>query len=435
MRHSTFFVKSYGCQMNIYDSEKIISILENKGLKKNEDVDDADLIIFNTCNIRDKAAHKLYSDIGRVNKSKKEKTIAVVGCVAQAENVEMFNKNKSIDIILGPQSYHLLPQMMDDLEKNPKQINTEFIVNEKFDYLNEQKRKQGISSYITIQEGCDKFCSFCVVPYTRGPEYSRPLKSLINEVNSLAENGAKEIVLLGQNVNAYSISHEGRKINLADLIEEISKNENIKRIRYTTSHPINMNDDLIKLHSTNDKLMPFIHLPVQSGSSEILKKMNRKYDTDFYLKTIEKLKTINPNIEISSDFIIGYPGETDNDFKQTIDLVDKVKFTQSYSFIYSSRPGTKSALMQDKTPLYVKKERLFILQERLREIQHEFNKSFCGKNIDVLIENQSSSNPEYFFGRTPFMQSVYIKSQKIIPGELKKVYISTCNHKNLYATC
>ncbi len=434
MRHSTFFVKSYGCQMNVYDSKKIISILENKGLKKNKDLENADLVVFNTCNIRDKAAHKLYSDIGRLSKYKKEKTIAVVGCVAQAENSEMFNKNKSIDIVLGPQSYHLLPQMIDDLKKNSKQINTEFIVNEKFDYLTEQKRKQGVSSYITIQEGCDKFCSFCVVPYTRGPEYSRPLKSLINEINTLTDKGAKEIVLLGQNVNAYNTSYNGRKINIADLIEEISNNKKINRIRYTTSHPTNMSDDLINLHSTNKKLMPFLHLPVQSGSSNILRKMNRKYDTDYYIKIIERLKTVNPRIEISSDFIIGYPGETDSDFKKTLNLVDQIKFTQSYSFIYSPRPGTKSAVEKDETSLQIKKERLTILQERLKEIQFEFNKSFCGKSTDVLIENQSVSNPEYFFGRTPFMQSVYIKSQKMNLGEVKNVNISTCNHKNLYAS-
>ena len=421
--------------MNIYDSEKITSILENKGLKLNKYAEDADLIVFNTCNIRDKAAHKLYSDIGRVNKHKKEQTIAVVGCVAQAENSEMFNKNKSIDIILGPQSYHLLPQMIDDLKKYPKQINTEFIVNEKFDYLSEQKRKQGVSSYITIQEGCDKFCSFCVVPYTRGPEYSRSLESLLKEVKVLTNNGAKEIVLLGQNVNAYESINNGSRVNISDLIEEISKIENVKRIRYTTSHPVNMSDDLINLHATNEKLMPFIHLPVQSGSSSILKKMNRKYDIDFYKKIIEELKAKNPKIEISSDFIIGYPGETDDDFNKTLTLVDELKFTQSYSFIYSPRPGTKSALMTDKTPISVKKERLNLLQEKLKSIQYEFNKSFCQKNIDVLIENQSSSNPEYFFGRTPFMQSVYIKSQKVIPGEVKSVNISTCNHKNLYASC
>ena len=435
MNHSTFFIKSYGCQMNVYDSEKIITILENKGFKQKTDAETADLVVFNTCNIRDKAAHKLYSDIGRVNRQKKEKTIAVIGCVAQAENSEMFNKNKSIDIILGPQSYHLLPQMIDDLKCNPKQLNTEFIINEKFDYLNEQRRQKGISSYLTIQEGCDKFCSFCVVPYTRGPEYSRSLKSILDEVKSLTNNGAKEIILLGQNVNAYEINNNEKKITIANLIEEISQNEYVKRIRYTTSHPINMSDELIQLHSSNSKLMPFIHLPVQSGSTEILKKMNRKYDIDFYKKIIEKLKTANSEIEISSDFIVGYPGETDNDFKKTLELIEELKFTQSYSFIFNARPGTKSALEADKTPMSVKKERLFILQEKLKSIQFEFNKRFCGKNIDVLIENQSESNPKYFFGRTPFMQSVYIMSNKIKPGEVKNINISTCNHKNLYASC
>ncbi len=435
MSQSTFYVKSYGCQMNIYDSEKIVSILENKGLTQHNSPENADIIIFNTCNIRDKAAHKLYSDIGRVNKHEREKTIAVVGCVAQAENNEMFNKNNSIDIILGPQSYHLLPQMIDDLKNNSKQINTEFIVNEKFDYLSEQKKPLGVSSYITIQEGCDKFCSFCVVPYTRGPEYSREPDSILEEIKILTRNGAKEIVLLGQNVNAYESLYNDKKFRIAELIEKISDNQNVERIRYTTSHPINMNDDLINLHSTNSKLMPFLHLPIQSGSSKILKKMNRQYDTEFYCNVVDKLKKNNPNIEISSDFIVGYPGETDDDFEKTLNIIEKVKFTQSYSFIYSPRPGTKSVKEEDKTPMSVKKERLSILQERLKDIQFNFNKSFCSRKIEVLIENQSTSNPEYYFGRTPYMQSVYIKSKQLKPGELKNVNISTCNHKSLYATC
>ncbi len=435
MENSTFYVKSYGCQMNMYDSEKIISILENKGLKKNLNPENADLIVFNTCNIRDKAAHKVYSDIGRVSKSKKKKTIAVVGCVAQAENYEMFRKNKSIDIVLGPQSYHLLPLMIDDLNNNPNQINTEFIINEKFDYLSEQNKSQGVSSYITIQEGCDKFCSFCVVPYTRGPEYSRTLESILNEVSSLTNNGAKEIVLLGQNVNAYE-SYSGKyKIQLSDLIKSISKNKKVKRIRYTTSHPINMSDELINLHSTNDKLMPFLHLPVQSGSSKILQRMNRKYDTDFYLGIISKLKKVNPNIEISSDFIVGYPGETEKDFNETLRLIEEIRFTQSFSFIYSPRPGTKSSLENDDTPMKIKKTRLQILQEKLKNIQFNFNKTFIGKKLEVLIENQSTSNPEYFFGRTPFMQPVYVKSLDLKPGDIINVNISTCNHKSLYATC
>ncbi len=435
MSNNSFFVKSYGCQMNIYDSQKITTILESKGLKEENNPDNADLIIFNTCNIRDKAAHKLYSDIGRIDKLKKERTIAVIGCVAQAENEEMFKKNSSIDIVLGPQSYHLLPQMMLDIKNKKKQINTEFIINEKFDYLSEQCKPQGVSSFVTIQEGCDKFCSFCVVPYTRGPEYSRSTSSIKNEAKLLVSQGAREIILLGQNVNAYedNTSNNGEKLN--QLIDHLSEIDEIKRIRYTTSHPINMSDQLINCHSTNHKLMPFLHLPVQSGSSKILKKMNRKYDRDYYRKIIHKLQHAKPGIEISSDFIVGYPGESERDFQDTLDLIDEIKFTQSYSFIYSKRPGTKAAEEDDLVPTSIKKERLKILQQKLMEIQYSFNKSFCGKDVEVLIENQSVSNREYFFGRTPHMQSVYVKSENLVPGDLKFINISTCNHKSLYGSC
>mgnify|MGYP005676754455 FL=1 len=255
------------------------------------------------------------------------------------------------------------------------------------------------------------------------------------EVNVLTNNGAKEIVLLGQNVNAYESINNGIRVNISDLIEEISKNENVKRIRYTTSHPVNMSDDLINIHATNDKLMPFIHLPVQSGSESILKKMNRKYDSNFYRRTIDRLKKAKPDIEISSDFIVGYPGETDQDFNDTLKLIDDIEFTQSYSFIYSSRPGTKSSTEVDDTPISVKKERLLVLQEKLKKIQYSFNKQFCNKTVKVLIENQSLSNPEYFFGRTPFMQSVYIKSNDLVPGYEKDIDITSCNHKSLYGIC
>ena len=435
MQNRSFYVKSYGCQMNVYDSQKITSILESKGLKNKLDPKSADLGIFNTCNIREKAAHKLYSDIGRVNKLGLKKTIAVVGCVAQAENSEMFRKNKSIDIVLGPQSYHLLPKMLDDLENNFKQINTDFIVNEKFDYLSEQMRPQGVSSMVTIQEGCDKFCSFCVVPYTRGPEYSRSIKSISDEVKLLSQKGAKEIVFLGQNVNAYNDKSSNNDAKLSDLIRAISEFDSVKRIRYTTSHPINMDEELIQEHKNNMKLMPFLHLPVQSGSESILKKMNRKYDPDFYRRTIDRLKKAKPDIEISSDFIVGYPGETDQDFNDTLKLIDDIEFTQSYSFIYSSRPGTKSSTEADSTPISVKKERLLVLQEKLKKMQYSFNNQFCNKTVKVLIENQSSSNPEYFFGRTPFMQSVYIKSNDLVPGHEKDIDITSCNHKSLYGTC
>jgi len=433
MNSKSFFVKSYGCQMNFYDSEKITSILENKGMTEKKEINNADVVIFNTCNIRDKAAHKVYSDIGRITKLSKNKTIAVVGCVAQAENSEMFNKNNNIDIVLGPQSYHLLPQMINDSEKNKeKLINTDFIINEKFDYINEEKKSKGVSSAITIQEGCDKFCSFCVVPFTRGPEYSRHFNDIKLEAESVSARGASEIILLGQNVNAYNYSYEGKNHHLNYLINLISEIDEVKRIRYTTSHPINMSEELIKLHSENNKLMPFLHLPVQSGSDQILKKMNRKYSSYDYRKIIEKLKKYNSNIEISSDFIIGYPGETEKDFDETLKLVEEIKFTQSYSFIYSERPGTKSASEEDEISSKVKKERLFVLQEKLKDIQLEYNKSFYDKSVKVLVENQSISNPRYFFGRTPFMQSVYLESDRVKIGEEMDVKITSCNHKSLY---
>ena len=433
MNSKSFFVKSYGCQMNVYDSEKIASILENKGMIEKEEIKNADVVIFNTCNIRDKAAHKVYSDIGRVTKLNKNKTIAVVGCVAQAENSEMFNKNSNIDIVLGPQSYHLLPKMIYDSEQNKtKLINTDFIINEKFDYITEEKDSKGVSSAITIQEGCDKFCSFCVVPFTRGPEYSRYFNDIKLEAESVSIRGASEIILLGQNVNAYNYSYRGKNYSISYLINLISEIEKVKRIRYTTSHPINMSDELINLHAENKKLMPFLHLPVQSGSDQILKKMNRKYNSYDYRKIIEKLKKSNPDIEISSDFIVGYPGETEKDFNETLKLVEEVKFTQSYSFIYNERPGTKSASEKDEISIQIKKERLSILQDKLKEIQLKYNQSFYNKYVKVLVENQSISNPRYFFGRTPFMQSVYLESEKIEIGKEMNVKITSCNHKSLY---
>ena len=433
MNSKSFFVKSYGCQMNVYDSEKIASILENKGMIEKEEIKNADVVIFNTCNIRDKAAHKVYSDIGRVTKLNKNKTIAVVGCVAQAENSEMFNKNSNIDIVLGPQSYHLLPKMIYDSEQNKtKLINTDFIINEKFDYITEEKKSKGVSSAITIQEGCDKFCSFCVVPFTRGPEYSRYFNDIKLEAESVSIRGASEIILLGQNVNAYNYFYRGKNYSISYLINLISEIEKVKRIRYTTSHPINMSDELIHLHAENKKLMPFLHLPVQSGSDQILKKMNRRYNSYDYRKIIEKLKKSNPDIEISSDFIVGYPGETEKDFNETLKLVEEVKFTQSYSFIYNERPGTKSASEKDEISIKIKKERLSILQNKLKEIQLKYNQSFYNKYVKVLVENQSISNPRYFFGRTPFMQSVYLESEKVKIGKEMNVKITSCNHKSLY---
>ena len=432
MKDQSFHVKSYGCQMNVYDSEKISSFLIKEGMKENNDIYESDIVIFNTCNIREKAAQKVYSDIGRVAKKNSDKIIAVVGCVAQAENSEMFNKSKDIDIVLGPQSYHLLPKMIKDIKPNFKQINTDFIINEKFDYISEEKRIKGVSSFVTIQEGCDKFCAFCVVPFTRGPEYSRSMHDIKLEAEQLIDQGAKEIILLGQNVNAYESITGGNRNKLSDLINKLSEIKNLKRIRYTTSHPINMTDDLILTHKDNAKLMPFLHLPVQSGSNNILKKMNRKYSVEFYKEVILKLREAKPNIQISSDFIIGFPEETNKDFEETLNLVDDIKFTQSYSFIYSERPGTKAALINDEVTSNEKNERLKILQKKLQETQLYFNRDFCNKSEKVLIENKSSSNSEYFFGRTPYMQAVYIKSDKLKSGDEIDVQINSCNHKSLY---
>ena len=437
MTNKSFFIKSYGCQMNEYDSEKITSLLLKDGYSNSDDINKADLIVFNTCNIREKAAQKVYSDIGRVTKKNNNKTIALVGCVAQAENDEIFKKNKNVDIVLGPQSYHLLPKMIDaHNEYQKKQINTDFIINEKFDFIHEEKSPKGVSSYITIQEGCDKFCAFCVVPFTRGPEYSRSVINIIEESKSLIDRGTREIVLLGQNVNAYSYTDEkNMTYSISKLIDEISKLDNVKRIRYTTSHPNNMDQELMKLHGSNEKLMPFLHLPVQSGSNEILKNMNRKYSIDQYKKIIDDLKTYCPDIEISSDFIIGFPGETEKDFKETLALIDYVQFKQSYSFIYSERPGTKAANLEDNTSLEEKKERLESLQQKLQKIQLKFNTSFCNTNLtNVLIENQSQSNPEYYFGRSTFLQPVYVKAKNLAVGDIVPIGIETCNHKSLYGT-
>ena len=437
MTNKSFFIKSYGCQMNEYDSEKITSLLLKDGYSNSIDINKADLIVFNTCNIREKAAQKVYSDIGRVTKKNNNKTIALEGCVAQAENNEIFKKNKNVDIVLGPQSYHLLPKMIDahnEYQKN--QINTDFIINEKFDFIHEEKSPKGVSSYITIQEGCDKFCAFCVVPFTRGPEYSRSVINIVEETKSLLDRGTREIILLGQNVNAYSyIDEKNMTYSISKLIDEISKLDNVKRIRYTTSHPNNMNQELMRLHGSNEKLMPFLHLPVQSGSNEILKNMNRKYSIGEYKKIIDDLKTYRPDIEISSDFIIGFPGETEKDFQETLDLIDYVEFKQSYSFIYSERPGTKAASIKDNTPLEEKKARLEILQQKLQEIQLKFNRSFCNTNItNVLIENQSQSNSEYYFGRSAFLQPVYVKAKNLAVGDIVPIGIETCNHKSLYGT-
>ena len=416
--------------MNEYDSNRIYDLAKQIDYHKTNDLEEAHCYILNTCHIREKATDKVYHDIGRVKKefrNKKKPIVIVTGCVAQAEGEILLKQEKYIDAVIGPQSYQDFKKTILDLERNHKRMNyTEFEVIEKFDKLNVTKSSQSsVSSLLTIQEGCDKFCKFCVVPYTRGPEYSRSIKELIIETKELVNNGAKEIILLGQNVNAFN-SH-GRK--LSDLIYEISNIKDLKRIRYTTSHPLDFSEDLVSAHGNFEKLMPLIHLPVQSGSSQILKKMNRKHDIDYYLNLIEKLKETNSLIKFSSDFIIGYPGETDEDFNQTIRLLKSVGFINSYSFIFSPRLGTPAAkmkLLDDK----ICKERLIIFQKIAAEIKMEYRKGLFKKKAQVLFENRVNDT-DSFFGRDKFNNSVIVKSKENLIGELRNVFITNGNQNTL----
>ncbi len=419
------FVKSYGCQMNVYDSNRIINLFQPKGFQQTSSIEKADLIILNTCHIREKAAEKVYSDIGRINKIKKNKknsnkdyNLVVAGCLAQAEGKEIIKRSPSVNYIVGPQSYHKLPDMMD---ANKEIINDDFLQNEKFENLI-FKTSNKVSEFVSVQEGCDKFCNFCVVPYTRGAEFSRPLDKIINEIKIYTNNGIQEIILLGQNVNAYhGLNNKGKQIDLSYLINKISESDKIKRIRYMTSHPNDMTDSLIECHGQNKKLMPFLHLPIQSGSNSILKKMNRKHGVEKYYEILNKLKIYRPDIALSSDFIVGFPGETDEDFDQTMKFIEKVRFVIAYSFMYSPRPGTPAAKLK-QIDLPTKKARLSALQSLLKEQQKKFNKSFVNNKIDVLFEKNGRHNHQYI-GRSIYNQSVFINSNEDLIGKNKNVLI------------
>ena len=425
------FIKTFGCQMNEYDSNRIFDSVKKIGYEKTEKYEEANCYLLNTCHIRDKAKEKVYSEIGRVKKifrSKKKPLVIIAGCVAQAENQEMLKREPYIDLVIGPQAYHKINDtILNYTEKNKKIEETEFDAVSKFKYLSKIKNEAGkVSSFLTIQEGCDKFCHFCVVPYTRGPEYSRPFKQILDEAKYLADNGAKEIILLGQNVNAYD--NEGYR--LSDLILNIEKLSEIKRVRYTTSHPKDMTEDLIEAYKTSKKLMPLVHLPVQSGSNKILKLMNRKHTIEEYLNTFDKLKEINPKIEFSSDFIIGYPGEEDQDFKDTIRLIERIKFINSYSFIFSPRPGTVAEnleLIEKKISI----ERLEKIQTILFKNQIEMNKSLEGKVIDVLVENLTDDKGKAF-GRSEYMTSVIFNGKKNDIGKIVQVRIKDSNRNTLF---
>ena len=392
---------------------------------------EANCYILNTCHIREKATEKVYHDIGRIKKEFKKRTkpiVLIAGCVAQAEGDILLKKEKYIDAVLGPQSYHQINEIILKLERKSKQINvTEFEVIEKFDSLNSIKNLNNkISTHLTIQEGCDKFCKFCVVPYTRGAEFSRSVEEIVLEAKQLVENGAKEIILLGQNVNAYNSQNK----KLSDLIFEISKIKNLKRIRYTTSHPTDFSKDLIDAHVNCEKLMPLIHLPVQSGSDKILEAMNRKHTIKDYLRIIKTLTKVKPNIKFSSDFIIGYPGETDSDFRETIKLMDEVKFINSYSFIYSARPGTPAYDLKAIDPKKAK-ERLIKFQDLAEKIKTRYRENLINKTVNVLFENKINNEKKYF-GRDEFFNSVIVESDDNLTGKIENVKILKGNHNTLY---
>ena len=425
------FIKTFGCQMNEYDSNRIYDSVKKIGYEKTENYEDANCYLLNTCHIRDKAKEKVYHEIGRVKKifrSKRKPLVIIAGCVAQAENQEMLKREPYIDLVIGPQAYHKINDtILNYLEKNKKTEETEFDAISKFEYFNKIKNNSGkISSFLTIQEGCDKFCHFCVVPYTRGPEYSRPFNQILDEAKYLADSGTKEIILLGQNVNAYN----NEKYRLSDIILEIEKLPGIKRIRYTTSHPKDMTDDLIEVYKHSKKLMSLVHLPVQSGSNKILNLMNRKHTMSEYYEIYDRLKEINSDIQFSSDFIIGYPGEEDEDFNSTFELIQKIKFINSYSFIFSPRPGTVAADLKliDKK---ISMERLEKIQSKLYDNQMHMNKSFEDKTIDVLVENLTDDKSQVF-GRSEYMTSVIFNGKKDDIGKIVPVKIIRSNRSTLF---
>ena len=428
------FIKTFGCQMNEYDSNRIYDAVKKIGFRKTNDQKNTDCFVLNTCHIRDKAKEKVYHEIGRLKKIYRQKNkpiVVVAGCVAQAENQEMLKREPYIDIVIGPQSYHKINQTLEKFIPDAQKEETEFDTISKFKYFDKIENKSNkVSAFLTIQEGCDKFCHFCVVPFTRGPEYSRPLNKILYEAEILIKNGAKEITLLGQNVNAYSYIKDSKEYRISNLINELEKYSELKRIRYTTSHPRDMTDDLIDCYANNKKLMPLVHLPIQSGSNKILKLMNRKHTVEEYMDIYERLKKINSKIEFSSDFIVSYPGETNNDFNDTLNLVKKIKFINSYSFIFSPRPGTKAATLK-LIDNEISKERLNEIQKYLFTHQINKNKSFEGKSVEVLVENRIQ-NQLKLFGRNKFNNSVIFVGDENNIGKVVKVKIESTNQNSLF---
>ena len=419
----TFRVKSFGCQMNVYDGERMSELLGAQGMRAAEEGEDADLVVLNTCHIREKAAEKAYSDVGRLRREDGSKPmVALAGCVAQAEGPEAKARSSMIDLVVGPQAYHRLPEMIADAASGHRPVDTDMPAISKFGAL-PARRKVGPSAFLTVQEGCDKFCTYCVVPYTRGAEISRPWADIIAEAYSLVDGGAREITLLGQNVNAWAGEDDkGRAGGLDALIHALAKIDGLERIRYTTSHPTDMTDGLIAAHGEIDKLMPYLHLPVQSGSDSILRAMNRSHTADSYLRTLDKVRAARSDIAISGDFIVGFPGETDEDFTATLSIVDAVRYASAYSFKFSARPGTPAASMEGAVAQEVMDDRLQRLQARLAEHSLAFNRATIGKDTQILIDRKGRL-PGQMIGKSPWLQSVFVETDAVI-GDMLDVTVT-----------
>jgi len=434
-------IKTYGCQMNVYDSGRMADLLAPLGYDTTEDAADADLVILNTCHIREKAAEKVYSDVGRLREMRAERvagggsalTIAVAGCVAQAEGAEIMRRAPAVDLVVGPQAYHRLPELIARAHRSKGEaLDTDFPVESKFDHLPQQHRVEGSAAFLTIQEGCDKFCTFCVVPYTRGAETSRPVVAVLAEARHLAALGAQELTLLGQNVNAYhgEAPDGGKPWSLAALAYALAEIPGIARIRYTTSHPRDMDDDLIEAHGRLPQLMPFLHLPVQSGSDRILEQMNRRHTADDYRRVIERLRRARPDLALSSDFIVGFPGESEKEFQATVDLVTEIGFAQAYSFKYSPRPGTPASMMADSLPEEVKAERLARLQAAIADGQRRFNEACIGRTMPVLFD-RPGRRPGQLVGRSPYMHAVHAEVPGHLVGRILDVVIDSAHPNSL----
>ncbi|WP_278070140.1 tRNA (N6-isopentenyl adenosine(37)-C2)-methylthiotransferase MiaB [Brevundimonas sanguinis] len=434
------FIKTYGCQMNVYDSERMADVLRPLGYAPTDTPDGADFVILNTCHIREKAAEKVYSELGKLRQMKEEKaaagqggmTIAVAGCVAQAEGEEIMKRQPAVDLVVGPQAYHQLPELLTRTARaRGERIGADFAPNEKFDALPATRGTEGVTAFLTVQEGCDKFCTFCVVPYTRGAEWSRPAAAVLDEARALADRGVREVTLLGQNVNAYDgEGPDGNPFTLAKLAYALADIPGIERIRYTTSHPNDMSDDLIAAHGDLDALMPYLHLPVQAGSDRILRLMNRKHGREKYFDLIDRIREARPDMALSGDFIVGFPGETDRDFEDTMDLVRRVNYASAFSFMYSPRPGTPAATMAAQVPDAVAKERLHALQALLTEQQVAFNRSLAGRVLPVLFEKKGRHGAQAI-GRSPYLQSVHVEDADQLIGRIVPVEIVSGQQNSL----